>query len=166
LSTPSDRKPRDRPSALLAIAVFKLLKAILLVSVGAGALSLRHDPDTLSTLEQLTRQLRMDPDNQLIHRAITAISSLDRRRLEELGVGTFVYATVFLIEGGGLLLHKRWAEYLTTLVTASFVPFELYELGHRPSVLKAAGVAVNLSIVAYLAARLWRERDGLRRLVG
>jgi len=75
-----------------------------------------------------------------------------------LAVGTFVYAAVFLVEGTGLLLRKRWAEYLTTIVTASFVPFELYEMAHTPSVLKAAGIALNVAIVVYLIVRLRQKR--------
>jgi uncharacterized membrane protein (DUF2068 family) len=31
------------------------------------------------------------------------------------------------------------------------LPFELYELVHRPSVWKAAGIFVNVGIVGYLA---------------
>jgi uncharacterized membrane protein (DUF2068 family) len=158
VASPSESKPSSRPAALLAIAVFKLFKATLLTALGVGALSLVHAPDALSTLRQLARELRVDPDNRLVHGAIASVSALDTRRLEELGVGTFVYAAVFLVEGSGLLLRQRWAEYLTTLVTASFIPLELYELGHRPSALKAAGVAANLLIVAYLVTRLWRRR--------
>jgi uncharacterized membrane protein (DUF2068 family) len=55
------------------------------------------------------------------------------------------------------LLRKRWAEYLTTGVTASLVPLELYELLEQPSALKAAGIALNVLIVVYLAARLGRR---------
>jgi uncharacterized membrane protein (DUF2068 family) len=158
-----------RPKALLAIAVLKLLKATLLIALGAGALWLRQDGHGLSSLNSLVRQLRVDPDNHLIHRAIVKVSSIDAGRLEKIGVGTFIYAALFLTEGGGLLLRKRWAEYLTTFITASFIPFELYELAHSPSVLKAAGIVVNAAIVAYLVARLWREHaqgSSLGGLVG
>jgi len=103
-------------------------------------------------------QFRVDPQNRFIHQAITRISGLDTKRLEELGVGTFVYAAVFLVEGTGLLFRKRWAEYLTTLVTLSFIPFEVYEMWQHPSALKAVGIGVNALIVVYLALRLWRER--------
>lgn len=65
---------------------------------------------------------------------------------------------MFAVEGTGLLLRKRWAEYLTTGVTASLVPLELYERAHRPSALKLAGVLLNVAIVWFLAARLGRRR--------
>ncbi|HYP90126.1 MAG TPA: DUF2127 domain-containing protein, partial [Polyangiaceae bacterium] len=128
------------------------------------ALELVHQPDPLATLRHVVEQVRVDPDDRLIHGAIAAVSSLDAKRLKELSVGTFVYAAVFLVEGGGLLLRARWAEYLTTGVTASFVPFELYELGRHPSLLKAAGVAVNVLIVVYLVRRLRQARAAARGL--
>ena len=141
---------------LLAIALFKLVKASLLIVLGVGALSLVHDHDVAATLRDVVAEFRVDPQNAFIHRTITRISGLDAKRLEELSVGTFVYAAVFLVEGTGLLFRKRWAEYLTTLVTLSFIPFEVYEMVHHPSVLKAVGIGVNALIVAYLAIRLWR----------
>lgn len=140
---------------LLAIALFKLVKATLLIALGIGALSLVHDPDAAATLRGVVADFRVDPQNAFIHRTITRISGLDTKRLEALSVGTFVYAAVFLVEGTGLLFRKRWAEYLTTLVTLSFIPFEVYEMAHHPSVLKATGIGVNALIVVYLAIRLW-----------
>lgn len=148
------------PGALLAIAVFKIVKSATLVAVGVCALLLVRDGNTYAALVHGVNQLRLDPDNHYIHAAISKVSGLDDRRLEALSLGTFVYAAVFLVEGTGLLLRKRWAEYLTTIVTTSFIPFECYELWHEPSVLKAAGIALNLAIVVYLALRLRAERRG------
>ena len=34
------------------------------------------------------------------------------------------------IEAVGLWYQRRWAEYLTFLVTASLLPFEIYEIAH------------------------------------
>ena len=47
-------------------------------------------------------------------------------------------------------LDRLWAEYLTVIATSLLIPFEVYELAHRPSVWKAAGITVNVLIVAYL----------------
>lgn len=149
---------RERPGALLAIAIFKLLKAALLVAGGIAALLLARDSQGWTMVEQLANALRSGASNRLIISALGALSGLSMRRLEELSLGTFVYAAVFATEGVGLLLRKHWAEYLTTLVTASFVPFELYELGHEPSWLKLGGLLLNVVIVLYLALRLWQRR--------
>ncbi len=150
-------KRRSQFDVLLGIALFKLLKSSLLIAAGVSALWLARDADPLSTLRYVTRELRFDPDNRLIHRAIAAVSSHDTRRLEEIGVGTFVYAAVFAIEGAGLWLRQRWAEYLTTGVTGSLIPLELYELGQHPSAVKVAGIALNVLIVGILVGRLRRR---------
>jgi uncharacterized membrane protein (DUF2068 family) len=148
---------RRGPGALLAIAIFKLLKAVLLVGLGVAALFLARDSASWATLERFADALRFGPDNRLIDRALAALSGLSARRLEELSIATFIYAAVFTTEGAGLLMGKRWAEYLTTLVTASFIPFELYELIHGPSALKVLGLLVNGLIVVYLARRLLKR---------
>jgi uncharacterized membrane protein (DUF2068 family) len=69
-----------------------------------------------------------------------------------------VYAGVLLTEGVGLWLRQRWAEYFTVIVTASFVPLELYEIVRHVTVTRVIVLAVNLAIVGYLVARLRRER--------
>ncbi len=62
----------------------------------------------------------------------------------------------------GLWLTKRWAEYLTFLATAILLPFEIYELTNKVSVLKIIGFLINLAVVVYLiwAKRLFGLRGG------
>jgi uncharacterized membrane protein (DUF2068 family) len=63
---------------------------------------------------------------------------------------------VFIVEGVGLLLRRRWAEYLAVIATASFLPLEIYELVERVEASRALLVLANL--VVYLVARLGAER--------
>jgi uncharacterized membrane protein (DUF2068 family) len=142
---------------LTAIALFKLVKVVTLVAVAVGALSLSQHADAFKTARDFVREVGIDPNYRFISAAISKVSGIQRRRLEELGVGSFVYAAVFLVEGTGLLLRKHWAEYLTVVVTASLIPFEIYEIVREPSALKGVGLLVNALIVAYLILRLWRE---------
>ena len=46
--------------------------------------------------------------------------------------GAFAYAIVFSVEGIGLLLGSRWAEWLTVVSTGLLIPFEIYEVFHKP----------------------------------
>jgi uncharacterized membrane protein (DUF2068 family) len=62
-----------------------------------------------------------------------------------------------LIEGVGLLLRQRWAEYFTVLVTGSFVPLELYELTRRSTVTRMLLIGVNVAVVWYLVVHM-RQR--------
>jgi uncharacterized membrane protein (DUF2068 family) len=142
---------RDRVIILL-IATFKLAKGLLLVAVGIGALLMRHD--VASSLAHWVAVLRVDPDNRYINRLVAWLLAVNRRKLEEISVGTFFYAALFLTEGTGLALGKRWAEYFTIIVTGSFIPLETYELIRRFSVGKLIVVATNVAVVLYLALRV------------
>ena len=67
-----------------------------------------------------------------------------------------------MISARGLWLDQLWAEYLTVIATSLLIPFELYELAHRPTLWKAGGLLVNVLIVVYLASAL-RNRLAARR---
>src|SRR5712692_7705776 len=109
---------RPRDTGLLLIAVFKLAKGLLLVAAGIGALELLHR-DVAGVAAHWIAVIHVDPDNRFIHTLIGKIWSVDDRRLREISAGTFLYAALFLTEGTGLMLRKRWAEYLTIVTTAS-----------------------------------------------
>jgi uncharacterized membrane protein (DUF2068 family) len=142
-----------------AIALFKLVKAITLIALGIAALLLVGNADVFTAVRHFLREAGVDPNHRLVSEAIAKVSGIDDKRLEALSVGTFVYAAIFLVEGAGLLLRKHWAEFLTVFVTASFIPFEIFEIAHKPSVLKFVGLLVNVLIVVYLVVRLWREHQ-------
>jgi uncharacterized membrane protein (DUF2068 family) len=82
--------------------------------------------------------------------------------LHRLGAVLLMYAVVEGIEAVGLWYLKRWAEYLTFLVTASLLPFEVYEIAHRASPLKVVAFLINVAVVIYLiyAKRLFGVRGG------
>lgn len=140
---------------LRLIAAFKLLKACALIAVGVGALKLLHK-DVAALVEHWINMFRVDPHNHFIDLLLTKLAILDDRRLKELSVGTFVYAGIFLVEGVGLALAKRWAEYFTIITTSSLLSIEIYELTRRATVGRALALAVNLAVVAYLIYELRR----------
>jgi uncharacterized membrane protein (DUF2068 family) len=144
-----------RGRGLRLIAAFKLLKACALIAVGVGALRLLHK-DVAAIVEHWINMFRVDPHNHFIDLLLTKLSILDDRRLKELSVGTFIYAGIFLVEGVGLALKKRWAEYFTIISTSSLLPIEIYELVRRVSIGKSLALAVNLAVVAYLIFELRR----------
>jgi uncharacterized membrane protein (DUF2068 family) len=76
------------------------------------------------------------------------------KQLRELSVGTFIYAGLFMTEGLGLLLRKRWAEYFTIVTTGGLIPVEIYELARHFTMAKTIVAVVNILIVWYLVARV------------
>ncbi len=82
--------------------------------------------------------------------------------LKEAAGALAVYATLEGIEAVGLWFAKRWAEYLTFIATAMFIPFEVYELTGKFSTFKLATFIVNVAVAVYLllAKRLFGARGG------
>jgi uncharacterized membrane protein (DUF2068 family) len=140
---------------LWLIAAFKLIKAFGLIAVGVGALRLLHR-DIAALVEHWINVFRVDPHNHYIDLLLEKLAILDDRRLKELSIGTFVYAGIFLVEGVGLALRKRWAEYFTIISTASLLPVEIYELTRRVSIGRSLALVINLAVVAYLIYELRR----------
>jgi uncharacterized membrane protein (DUF2068 family) len=138
---------------ILLIAIFKLFKASLLIAVGIGALRMLHR-DVADQAMEWINALRVDPDNRYIHAGLGKLVAVDDHRLKEIGVGTFIYAALLATEGIGLLMRKKWAEYFTIIMTASFVPIEVYEMIHHFTMAKIIVFALNLMMVAYLVLRL------------
>jgi uncharacterized membrane protein (DUF2068 family) len=146
---------RSQGRGLRLIAVFKLLKGFALLALGIGALRLLHK-DVAAVIEHWIDIFRVDPHNHFIHRLLAKLSILDDRRLKELSVGTFIYSAIFFVEGIGLALGQRWAEYFTIITTSSLLPLEVYELARRVSIGKILALLINLAVVAYLIRELRR----------
>jgi len=134
-----------------------LIKAALLISLGIGAIKLLHR-DLAETLNDWIDLLRVDPDNRIIHWILNKLLAISPNQLKAASVGTFIYAAVLLTEGIGLLLRKRWAEYLTIIATSGLIPVELYEIARHVTVSRIGVLAVNLAIVAYLIWEVRRSR--------
>jgi uncharacterized membrane protein (DUF2068 family) len=159
LARPARRPPRrgKNNKTLLAIALFKLFKGVLLVAVGVGALKLLHK-DIAETVVHWVNVLRVDPDNRFIHGLLTRALRVSSKQLVATSIGTFIYAGLLLTEGTGLLLRKRWAEYFTIITTALLIPLEVYELQRHFTVAKIGILIVNVAIVAYLVVHVRRTR--------
>jgi uncharacterized membrane protein (DUF2068 family) len=139
------------------IAFFKLLKAALLIAAGMGALHLIHR-DVASLLGHWVVKLGLDPGNRYIERALEKVGNLTPQKIRGLGVVSFIYAGLFLTEGIGLWLVKRWAEWFSVIMTTSLVPVEVYEIYRHPSVIKCFVLVVNIAVVGYLLYRIRNVR--------
>jgi uncharacterized membrane protein (DUF2068 family) len=138
------------------IAIFKFVKAGLLIAIGVGAFKLLHK-DIGSVAEHWIEALRLDPGQHYLDAALAKASNLRPEQIKKLGLGSFIYAGLFLTEGTGLWLRKRWGEWLTVIITSSLVPLEIYEIHRHFSAMKVAVLVVNIAIVAYLIYHVRRK---------
>jgi len=141
------------------IALFKLLKGVLLIAVGVAALKLLH-ADIASLVESWVAVLGLDQNSRFVGRALSTAAALTPNRVRDLIVGSFLYGGLFLTEGIGLWLLKRWAMWFTVIITGSFLPLEIYGLTRHPSAGKIGLLAVNLALVGYLIRRIRDGRSG------
>lgn len=155
---------------LRILAVERLVRGVVLLA-GAYAVvrfrssqaSLRHLFDVdLPSARPLADRLGFDLDHSsvvaAIHRALAA-------RPGTLGlIALFLggYGVLELVEAVGLWRVRRWAEYLTVVSTAVFLPLEMREIIERPTAARIATLIVNIAAVVYLlvAKRLFGLRGG------
>lgn len=89
--------------------------------------------------------------------------SLQSSKLHLFAVVALIYAAIEGIEAVGLWRQRRWAEYLTLIVTASLLPVEIFELSHHLTIFKVLAFILNVAVVVYLllAKRLFGLRGGV-----
>jgi uncharacterized membrane protein (DUF2068 family) len=150
-------KRADRSVAIVLIGIFKLLKALLLILLSITAFHLVNK-DLGETFEHWSRELGLRPGNRYVQVAISHALNISPKKLELVGVVTLIYAGMFGTEGTGLLMGKRWAEYMTVITTAGLMPLEIYEIVKRVNGFKIATLAINAAAVVYLVIRLWNMR--------
>lgn len=143
---------------LIVIGIAKVFKAVLLIALGIGAIRLIQG-DIGENVERWSRRLNVDAWNPWFQTFPEKVKSVSPHKMSLMCAGAFVYAGLFLTEGTGLLMRKRWGEWVTVFITGSFVPFEIYELVVKEfSVFKLVVLIANVAVVIYLIWRLRHEK--------
>jgi uncharacterized membrane protein (DUF2068 family) len=155
----TDARPARAPrfNVLRTIAVYKLIKVLLLVALAFGEVRLRD----ASLTDKLLVWVSARPhglEHDVVTHLIQWLSGLTTSRMHTLRIVTLAYAAVFATEGVGLWMQKRWAEWLTVIITASLIPLEVWELISKPSVGIGAVLVANTAIVIYLAWHVLHSR--------
>jgi uncharacterized membrane protein (DUF2068 family) len=144
---------------LRAIAIFKLCKCAALLLLAAGAFEIAR-VGVFDRVIAWLHHLPLAEGHFAIHRAVSALFDLTPRNVELIGLLAVAYALLFGTEGYGLWRERHWAEYLTVVATASLVPFELWALIEKMTVLRFGALAINVAIVVWLVLMLRRKRNG------
>lgn len=144
------------PLAIRLIAIGKLLKSVAFIGGALLLARLIHAPDLSATVSTLLAHLHIDPEGERMQHLITWLTGVSHSHLVLVAAGMNVYAAVYLIEGLGLWFDRPWAEWLTVIATALFIPFEVEHVLHHPSLGICLTLFINLAVVAFLA---WRIRQ-------
>ncbi len=149
---------RDR--ILLLIALARWAQAAVLLAAGFVTFQLLR-PGAAQQIREWITALPFTTEQRVGQRVLMWLLGAGPRRVQLLGVSAFAYAALFAVEGIGLWLQKRWAEYLTIVATSSLVPLEIYEVVKRVTILRIAVLVSNVAIVAYLVWKVRTPRRGL-----
>ena len=129
-----------------------------MLAAAIGLLKLVHR-DVADVVWQCIQTLHVDPENRYVQTVLVKASLANARQLQALSLGSFLYAGLLLIEGTGLFLQQRWAQYFSVIITASFVPLEVWELMKKFSPAKTIVIVANIAIVLYLVVQLRQEHS-------
>ena len=141
--------PTPRIDILRTIALYKLLKVLLLLALAYGEVRL-SDASLTAKLVTWASARPLGLEHKVVTWLLEWFSGLSASRVHALRMVTLAYAAVFAVEGIGLWMRKRWAEWMTTIITASLIPLELWELFNRPNIGKLAVFIANVAIVVIL----------------
>jgi uncharacterized membrane protein (DUF2068 family) len=159
MTTVARAAPLPRIDILRTIALYKLVKVLLLLALAYGEVRL-SDASLIAKLVTWASARPLGLEHKVVTWLLEWFSGLSASRVHALRMVTLAYAAVFAIEGIGLWMRQRWAEWLTTIITASLIPLELWELFDRPNIGKAAVLLANIAIVIIL---IWHVRSKGKR---
>jgi len=138
------------------VALLEALKGVIVLCAGFGVLSLLHR-DLERIAVALVTRLHIDPYAHYAGIFIEAAAHTTDARLLGVAALALVYSVLRLCEAYGLWFDHRWGLWFGVASGAIYVPVELYELWHRPGLIKVGALVVNLAVIAYLVLRLRRE---------
>lgn len=148
---------KQRHWTIHIISGWKVLKGLVLLAVGIKLLTLL-DKDVAERFAAFIARHNIDAENRYVLMIAEKLAGVDNTKLIWFSVGAFLLAALEFTEGLGLWFEKRWAEFLTAVATAVFVPFEIFEIYERFTWVRVAILIGNLFIIWYLATRLRDEK--------
>lgn len=169
---PIVRRGRELRDAVVlrVLAVERTLRGLILGGAAYAVWTFRNEKHdirsafeaNLPLLNPIADRLGWQLSDSVLIRDARHLLTISEHTLLLIALALTAYAAVELLEGVGLWLLKRWGEYFAVVATASFIPFEVYELAHRFTALKVVALVLNVAVVVYIIAakRLFGVRGG------
>jgi len=169
-----DRPRRGRPLrdavVLRLIAVDRAVHSVVFGLLGVALLFVDFKwfdlqsfaKDAADRLDGVANNTGPHASHDVLSRELHRIADLHRGTVTTLAITALAYFVIEGVEAVGLWIERRWAEYLTVVATAGFLPFEIHELADRVTVLRVGALVVNVAILVYLvySKRLFGLRGG------
>lgn len=139
-----------KPEYFLKFIIWeRFVKGLLLILISLKGMSLINR-DLHQVVDELISQFNLDVDRSVIAITLKKVGMIDGHLLFIISIAVFLYGVLDLVEAYGLHKRKRWAEYLTVIATALFIPFEVYEVMDKITLIRTGALILNILIVIFL----------------
>jgi uncharacterized membrane protein (DUF2068 family) len=155
---------------LRLLAVERVVRGLLLLATGYAILRFSNSEASLRQLfesrlpllQPLAGAFGYNLNQAPVVATIRHAFAIRPSTLVWVSLAVLLYAALQLVEGVGLWLGRRWAEYLTVVATSAFLPLEIYELTERVTPVRVGALLINIAAVVYLvvAKQLFGVRGG------
>ncbi len=171
-AAPRVRRGKELRSALILrlFAIERFVRAIVFGLLAYGIWRFKSSQLTidqafnreLPALRELLRQLGFNVNHSKLLGLIQHALTLNPGTLTWLALAAAGYAVIEIIEAVGLWLLKRWGEYFAMVATSVGIPYEIYDLTTKVTVLRVGAFVINVALVVYLVVtkRLFGVRGG------
>ena len=174
-AAPRVRRGKELRSALIlrAFAVERFARAIVLVVLAYAlwrfkysrlSIEKEYNQDLLPVLRSLLTEFGYNVHHSRLLGLIQHAFALNARTITWLALGALAYAALEILESVALWLLRRWGEYFAMIATSAGIPYEIYDLTAKITVLRVVAFLINVALVVYLVVtkRLFGVRGGKR----
>ncbi|MBE7211159.1 MAG: DUF2127 domain-containing protein [Gluconacetobacter diazotrophicus] len=140
---PASAHKQTNSRAMFLVGIFEMFKALLFLAAAFGLLRMVHK-DTGVELGKLLHAMRINGDLAFVKSLLLKAKFIEDPQKRVFGALAAAYALLHGIEGTGLMLRKKWAEYFTVIASCLAIPYEIYELFHRTAHPAPEGVSLPI----------------------
>jgi uncharacterized membrane protein (DUF2068 family) len=141
-----------------AIILEKIVKGSILLLLSVASLPILSK-ETSRFLFYVSHRSQILSNAEFIQTYVSKFINAKPKTHLELSAIFAAWGALDLIEGTGLFLRKRWAEYLTVASTALFIPVEIYTLHRYFTYEKLFILFFNIGVVTYLVYDLRKKEE-------
>lgn len=143
---PDSKEHRARRQALRSVALFEFAKGAVVL---AAAVSLYWlDPSDVA--DAFLNFLHISPDHHFAHLLFGLADRLSDITVWHVVLGASCYSGLRFAEAYGLWKERAWAEWIALVSGAIYMPVEIRLLAHRPTLMHAGILLVNVAIVLFM----------------
>ncbi|WPC72416.1 DUF2127 domain-containing protein [Vibrio porteresiae] len=139
---------------LKAVASLEACKGVLSLLVGLG-LHVLAGKNLEHVAVSLVHHAHLNPASHYPSIFIHAMTQVSDGKIKLLAFGALVYALIRFVEAYGLWKALVWTEWFALVSGAIYLPFELYEMVTKPSLLGVGVFVINIVVVAYMASLIF-----------